>query len=476
MSFARGEGKVGSLMSSNILKKQNVGIAAAVLVLVATCFIPGTTLLPREGVLMLGIFGVAAILWICESLPMGITGLLALTLVVVFGIAPIGEAFSGFSTPTMFYLLAAFSFAAIVGQTSYGKRLVIFLMKRTKGRSSLIVLAFMVAAALLSSIMSDTAVVLMFLGFAKGVADALECKPQESNFAKCLFIGLLYGAIVGGFATVAGGPNNMAVLQIAGLSVGFLDWMKVGVPVTLFILPVCWLSVVKAFPPEQFSREKVDEIIGQTRDIGKATVQEKKALVFVIALPTLWIAGNWVPALNVTIVALLGLVVAFLPGVRLLTWKQYQESVPWVVLLMVGSVFSMSSLMAKTGVINFIGSLVSATGVSSLAFPAALLLYLLFAYGVFTICPVNGVWESLFVPVLAGLCAQMGISPTVAPLAILFAFGGNFLLPINPLNMYSYAYGYFKFGDMFKAGIVPALVLILFDAFWTPFIIGAWGL
>ena len=106
----------------------------------------------------------------------------------------------------------------------------------------------------------------------------------------------------------------------------------------------------------------------------------------------------------------------------------------------------------------------------------ALLLYLLFAYGVFTLCPVNGVWESLFVPVLVGFCSQMGVSPTVAPLAILFAFGGNFLLPINPLNMYSYAYGYFKFGDMFKAGIVPALVLIVFDAFWTPFIVGAWGL
>ena len=45
-------------------------------------------------------------------------------------------------------------------------RLVVFLMKRTKGDSRLIVLAFMAAAALLSSVMSDTAAVLMFIGFA----------------------------------------------------------------------------------------------------------------------------------------------------------------------------------------------------------------------------------------------------------------------------------------------------------------------
>lgn len=62
-------------------------------------------------------------------------------------------------------------------------------MKRTKGDSRLIVLAFMAAAALLSSVMSDTAAVLMFIGFAKGILDALGCKPLKSNFGRCLFIG-----------------------------------------------------------------------------------------------------------------------------------------------------------------------------------------------------------------------------------------------------------------------------------------------
>ena len=69
--------------SQNVFTKQNIGIVAAVLVLVAAFFVPGTEVLPREGVLMLGVFGMAAALWICESLPVGITGLLALTLVVV---------------------------------------------------------------------------------------------------------------------------------------------------------------------------------------------------------------------------------------------------------------------------------------------------------------------------------------------------------------------------------------------------------
>ena len=71
--------------------------------------------------------------------------------------------------------------------------------------------------------------------------------------------------------------------------------------------------------------------------------------------------------------------------------------------------------MVKTGVIDFIGTLVSATGMFELAFPLALLLYLLFAYGIFTLCPVGGVWEALFVPVLAGFCVSSGVSPRRRP-------------------------------------------------------------
>lgn len=456
--------------------KAYAGMILAVIFLAIAVLVPGGDALPKRGVMMLGIFAMAAALWICESLPVGITGLLALVLVLAFGIAPASEAFSGYASPTMFYLLGAFSLSAVLSQTSYGMRLVVFFLKKTNGNSKLIVLGFMVAVALLSSVMSDSAAVLMFVAFAKSILDALDCKPKESNFGRCLYMGLIYAAIVGGFATLAGGPNNMAVLQISGISVSFLEWMIVGLPVSVVMVPICWFFVVRAFPPERFSVGQFRAIVTRIDDRGAPTFQEKKALAFVVVLPILWIAGSWVTFLNTTVVALIGLVVAFLPGVNLLTWKKYQESVPWVVLVMVGSIFSMSTLMKSTGVIDFIGGLIGSTNLFALPFVVALLLYLLLAYAIFTLCPVGGVWEALFVPVLVGFCTQCGMSEAIAPFAILFAFGGNFLLPINPLNMYSYAYGYFSPGNLFKAGIAPALILIFLDALWVPFIVSAVGL
>ncbi len=133
------------------LRKQNVGIGLAAVFLITSLFIPGSDLLPREGVLMLGVFVMVATLWICESMPVGIAGLLALTLVAMLGIAPITEVFSGFASTTMFYLMSVFCLSAVIGKTGYGMRLVVFFMKKTKGNSRLIVLAFMGSAALLSS-------------------------------------------------------------------------------------------------------------------------------------------------------------------------------------------------------------------------------------------------------------------------------------------------------------------------------------
>lgn len=61
------------------------------------------------------------------------------------------------------------------------------------------------------------------------------------------------------------------------------------------MLPVCWFFVVRAFPPERFPHEVVEGIIEQTESAGAATRRERKALAFVIMMPVLWIAGNWIP-------------------------------------------------------------------------------------------------------------------------------------------------------------------------------------
>ena len=53
---------------------------------------------------------------------------------------------------------------------------------------------------------------------------------------------------------------------------------------------------------------------------------------------------------------------------------------------------------------------------------------------------------------------------------------GNFLLPVNPTLIVTYGEGYYTFGDMFKAGVIPAIIFCVCMVLWVPFICGVLGL
>ena len=78
--------------------------------------------------------------------------------------------------------------------------------------------------------------------------------------------------------------------------------------------------IVKILKPEQLESSAYDSLRQAAADAGKPTGFEVRALVMILALPVLWIAGTWVPLLNVTTVAIIGLAIMMLPGLNLLTW------------------------------------------------------------------------------------------------------------------------------------------------------------
>ena len=81
--------------------------------------------------------------------------------------------------------------------------------------------------------------------------------------------------------------------------------------------------------PEPITDECLQGIREQAAAAKKIEPYEIKAIIVVLGLLVLWIAGNWIPVLNATVVALIGLTVMFLPGMQLLSWKEFQDAVPW---------------------------------------------------------------------------------------------------------------------------------------------------
>lgn len=293
--------------------KQAVGLALAVASVAVAYFLPGTEALTHEALVACGILLGAVFMWFCGTMPTGVVGLLGCLLLFVLGVRPqFSDAFSGYTTTTAWFVLAVYCMTALMQRSSLGVRVTKRFILWAGANSKKLVFAIMFATALMSSIMTDTGAVALSMSFVLPLLDLIGAKRGLSNLGKCLLIGVSLGALIGGFTTPCGHSLNVLSLglleQTTGETVSYLSWMAYGVPVALVILPAAWFALVKAFPPESITKDAVDDLMESQFKTGKFTAHDYKCLVLMIALPVLWIAGNWIPLFNATSVALLGMV------------------------------------------------------------------------------------------------------------------------------------------------------------------------
>ena len=454
------------------MSKRLVGIGLAALCIVASLLIPGSEQLSAEGVKTLGLMLALVSLWVTSALPLGVTALFIIVMCPVLGIVPsLGDAIKGFASPAL---------PVIMLKTNWGVRLINMIIGWTGTSSRKLVLGFMIATTLVSTVMSDVPCTVLFLGFALTILKATGAKPLQSNLGRCLMIGIPIAAVTGGMATPAGSSFNVVAMNIlqqaTGTSVSFLDWVVVALPVVIVMTPITWFFITQLIKPEPIADSALQGIRDQAASATKVEPHEVKALVVIVGLLVLWIAGNWVPVLNATVVALIGLTVMFLPGMSLLTWREFQDSVPWGIVLMCGTIMSMGAVVEATGGAAFLAGAIAGSGVMDLGFFAAFALMLALIYLLHTVCPIGVAILGIFLPIMITLCAGFGVSPAVPTIALAVVVAGNYLMPVNPTVMLTYGEGYYTFGDMFKTGVVPSIALVLIMAAWMPFIVGVMGI
>ena len=108
-----------------------------------------------------------------------------------------------------------------------------------------LIAAFLIATASLSMWVSNTATALMVLPIAISVVALIPAaekeRPAMKAFATALLLAVAYGATTGGMGTLIGTPPNALLAGFMARShdstVGFGQWMLIGVPVVLIPLP-----------------------------------------------------------------------------------------------------------------------------------------------------------------------------------------------------------------------------------------------
>jgi sodium-dependent dicarboxylate transporter 2/3/5 len=297
-------------------------------------------------------------------------------------------------------------------------------------------------------------------------------KPGSSRLGKALMIAIPFGAMIGGITTPAGSSINILALflleKYAQVSITFLDWMLFGIPIAIVMLPISSFIIVKMFKPEQLNME-VTEILKIEGEEAKISIVEKKVLVIVGIMLVLWISSTWIPAFNVTIVAIAGLIAFFLPGINILSWDEFSKEVGWDAILMIGGVTSIGAAVVASGLsgwfINSVLQSLAGMNIFVLTGLVGMIINLLHL-----VLPIGPALVAVSIQPLADFSILSGISPATFAVMTAFMAGCCMLLPLDAVPLITYNKKYYSMGDMFKSGFVVSFIWVIIAAIWIPLV------
>ena len=409
------------------------------------------------------------VLWSTEALPIAVTSLLALALQPLFGLTSLvsgrpptpgaifGAAAANFMSSVFFFVLVMFAIAYAWVKTGLARRFALWLLARAGTDATRAVYVFVIGTGTISLVVSDVPAAAIFMAIAVGILDKLGLRPG-SSFGRAVMIGIPIAALIGGVGTPAGSSINLLGLvmieQAGGERVPFLHWMAIGIPMVAVLLPVAAWVLVKFFP-RQRSRPSATwrRFTTSGAGSGRSAPDEWKVIAIMGAMLTLWIASTWLPVFDTFLVAVVGAVAMFLPGIGLFTWKEVQQVTGWDTLMVIGGVTSLGQASSQTGLATWLaesalGGLADWHAVALIAAISA------FTVVIHLMLPIAPVIKAVMIPPIMVLGTAAGVNPALYALPVIFTASCAFLLPLDAVPLVTYSRGYYRMFDMLPPGLV----------------------
>ena len=403
----------------------------------------------------LALFVLIGSLWMTQALHLSLTALLVPLLAVLTGLMDMRAALSSFAHPVIFLFLGGFALAAALQQQGLDRALALAVLRLAAGRRAVAVVMMFGLTAMLSMWISNTATAAMMLPLALGLIH----EEDSSRTRAFVLLGVAYSASIGGIGTLVGSPPNAIAAAQAGI--GFAEWMRIGIPLVLVLLPLM-VAVLFLLLRPRFNVQAVTS--PGTADAKPWTRQQLITMVVFGLTAAGWIgAAPMGLALGITadvdsVVALAAIVA--LVASRCIAWPDIERRTQWGVLLLFGGGLALSQVMEVSGASRFLASALTEALQGA---PTLLLLLAVVAFVVFlTELVSNTASAALLVPIFIGVAASLGLPPLLFAAAIAVSASCAFMLPVaTPPNAIVFATDQVSQATMMRCGFVLNLVCIL---------------
>ena len=261
-----------------------------------------------------------------------------------------------------------------------------------KGRPRRLMLVFAFATGLVSTIVPNIPVAILFVSLAVAMGKGINAEPGKSNTIRGLCVMSGVGSALGGAGTPIGGAPNLVVIGAIASSlnynVTFVEWTALGMPIALLMLLAMVLLAYVFFPPRKdgLISNSSEYVQKKREELGSVTVFEHVSMLVMGLAMLFWVFGQ--------------------PISKMLNWE---------IIFMAGAILFGENLVAG-GVDKWLGNiLIHAIGDMPplLAWLAIMIIGAMLSQAI-----VNLAVVSLFIPVTATLAVHYGLNPVVVCLTV----------------------------------------------------------
>lgn len=445
--------------------------------LLMTCVVAPPEGLSEPGWRTAGAAALMAVLWMSEAIPIPVTALLPLVLFPALRLGDIREAAAPYASPLIFLFLGGFIIALAMQRWNLHRRVALTLIGALGVRPTRIVAGFLLASALVSMWVSNTATALMMLPIALSVVHLLpesaRTHPALRDFGVALMLAVAYGATTGGVATLIGTPPNALLAgyldDVYQLRIGFGQWMLLGVPVMLVTLPIVFIVLTRlAFRLDGGELPGMADLLATERSrLGRFSRGETAVAVVFGCTALAWILQPLIakqfPLVSDTTIAMAGAIVLFLiptqvrRGEFVMNWEA-TKGLPWDVLLLFGGGLSLAANIERHGLARYLGQLCQGLDGIPVIFAVAII-----CFGILLLTELtsNTATAATFLPITASIGVGMGESPLLFVVPAALAASCSYMLPVGtPPNAIVFGSGLVRLPQMARAGMLLNLLLV----------------
>ena len=411
--------------------------------------------------------------WLAEAVPLPATALLPIPMLPILGIQQVAEVTVRYGNHLIFLFLGGFILAAGMQRWGLHRRIALFIVQKIGTSPGGIIAGFMLATGFLSMWISNTATAVMMYAVGISVIEFVDSKVADKkmarNFAVSLLLAIAFSASIGGVGTLIGTPPNALLAGLLSdsydIQVGFLQWMLLGVPVVIVMLPAAYFLLTKViFPTRGLELGEVRSIIDdEYQKLGKMDRGEIIVAIVFGAAAFFWVTRSFLglPLNDAGIAMAAALLLFAIPVSRregyVLDWT-VTRTLPWGVLMLFGGGLALAGAFEATGLAQWIGDMVGGLQGVNLW---VLILVVTTAIVYLTEITSNTASTATFLPILGAVAVGLGVPVEYLMVPVALGASMAFMMPVaTPPNAIVFSYEGLHLADMVKAGLLLNIISI----------------